>query len=126
MADSEVFGDPTHLRELYLYLHGAKSAVEDAVWKERLEKARADQRAIDAAASNGLSYGSNEKERERYLVIQVAADAEYLQARQTLREKEALLAERQADLEAYLEARRMSREEAQRLLARAPLAELVA
>lgn len=90
-------------------LADAKAARDEAVFAEKLERARAEGRAICAAAGQTTEplrtidtkvMGTNERDRERNLLLAIAVDKAYLEARSELAD-----AERQVDaIEAQIEA----------------------
>lgn len=70
---------------------------------EKVERARAEQRAIAAADGN---YGKNETDRQRHLTLAVAEDKGYLAAQRRVRELEGTCARIKAHLAGYEDERR--------------------
>jgi hypothetical protein len=90
---------------LHEQLAEAQRAQRDAEDTHKLIKARAEQDAIDAV---GGSYGKNADERERFLILALAADIDYARALLRLRRSElavdqlkAALATQEDDRRAY-------------------------
>lgn len=105
------------LMSLRRQLATAKAVREEAHFAEKLERARAEGRAIIGAATETAvgplrtidtkCMGANEKDRERNLLLAIAVDKDYLEARSELAEAEREVAMLEAEIEAVYFAGRL-------------------
>ena len=101
---------------------------EERIQADRLreETARAEQRAIEAAAADGRDYGRNAEDRKRFLRLALADDERYLAVRDAERAAELEVERLEAELECLLDEHRERRLRALERLADAGLADAAA
>ena len=108
------------LRTLRARVADCEMNLAHATWADKVERARAERRGIDAAGDAGD--GKNESERERALTLWLANDDSYQIARRWVIEAQYDLRMAQAELEVHVEIKRDERVRATEKLADALLA----